>query len=118
MTNRFLRGAAILTLLALALMVWSVLQPTPMPVLLAMSLGQALGTAAFAMFGYVVLRDVRRQYIRRRDAAELLKRTSGRMAAVAEVKAILDDPPPDTLASTGSESAPATEPAPGKDPPP
>lgn len=67
MTNRFLRGAAVLTLVALALMVWSVLQPTPLPVMLAMSLGQVIGTAAFAMYGYVVIRDLRRQFVRRKD---------------------------------------------------
>jgi hypothetical protein len=67
--GRLLRIAAVLTLVALALMVWSVLQPTPMPVLIAMSLGQLLGTAAFAMFLAVVIADVRRQY-RRRKAGE------------------------------------------------
>ena len=77
MTNRFLRGAAVLTLVALALMVWSVLQPTPLPVMLAMSLGQVIGTAAFAMYGYVVIRDLRRQFVRRRDV-----RMSGEMKTV------------------------------------
>ena len=52
-----LRAAAVLTLLGLALMVWSMLVPTPMPVMLAMSVGQAFGTLAFAAFGYVVLVD-------------------------------------------------------------
>jgi hypothetical protein len=109
MSQRFLRAAAVLTLIALALMVWSVLQPTPMPVLLAMSLGQVFGTAAFGMFGYVVLRDVRRQYIRRRDA-EAAQERSGAVPVVAEMKAILDEP------VTDNPDAPA--PAPGKDAPP
>lgn len=55
-----LRISAVLTLLALALMIWSVFQPTPMPVMLAMSLGQALGTGAFALFGLAILIDLRR----------------------------------------------------------
>ncbi len=55
-----LRGAAILTLIALALMVWSMLDPTPMPVMLAMSLGQVLGTVAFALYGIAVWKDLRR----------------------------------------------------------
>lgn len=62
-----LRIAGLLTLLALALMVWSVLVPTPMPVLLAMSFGQVLGTAAFAMYGLVVFADLRRQWVHRRE---------------------------------------------------
>ncbi|HET7503487.1 MAG TPA: hypothetical protein VFK02_20840 [Kofleriaceae bacterium] len=61
--------SALLTLVGLALMVWSLLQPTPMPVILAMSVGQVLGILAFALFGVAVLIDqVRKQ--RARGAAE------------------------------------------------
>lgn len=65
--NILLRVAAVLTLVALALMVWSVLQPTPMPVLVAMMLGQVFGTIAFACYGLVVFADLRRTYRRRRQ---------------------------------------------------
>jgi hypothetical protein len=58
--SRLLRVSALLTLLALALMVWSMVVPTPLPVMLAMSVGQALGTLAFALYGYVVIADVLR----------------------------------------------------------
>lgn len=68
--NILLRVAAVLTLLALALMCWSVLQPTPLPVLLAMSAGQGLGIMAFAMFGLVVFADLRR-HIRLRKPDEI-----------------------------------------------
>jgi hypothetical protein len=69
-----LRISAALTLLALALMVWSVFQPTPMPVMLAMSLGQALGTGAFALFGLAILIDLRRsRRIRRETGLPLLR---------------------------------------------
>lgn len=54
-----LRWSAILTLIALVLMVWSILAPTPLPVMVAMTVGQALGTLAFAIYGYVVIRDFR-----------------------------------------------------------
>lgn len=67
---RLLQIAAVVTLLALALMVWSMLQPTPLPVMLAMTVGQGLGTLALGTFLYVVIRDLRRSYIRRRDSAE------------------------------------------------
>jgi hypothetical protein len=66
--RKLVRAAAILTLFALALMMWSVFQPTPMPVMLAMSLGQALGTSAFAMFGLAILVDLRRSRRIRRES--------------------------------------------------
>ena len=55
-----LRVSAALTLAALALMVWSMVQPTPLPVMLAMTIGQALGTLAFAIYGWAVIADVLR----------------------------------------------------------
>lgn len=63
--NKLLIASALLTLLALTMMVWSVLQPTPLPVMLAMSVGQVLGTAAFAIYGWVVFIDL----VRKRRAA-------------------------------------------------
>jgi hypothetical protein len=56
-SRRLLALAAILTLIGLALMVWSMAEPTPMPVILAMSVGQGLGILAFLLFGVVVLVD-------------------------------------------------------------
>ena len=47
-----------LGLAALSLMVWSVLDPRPVPVFLAMSVGQAIGTASLAMFLFGLLRGV------------------------------------------------------------
>jgi hypothetical protein len=58
-----LRVAAVLALFGLAAMVWSVLAPRPMPVVLAMSVGQALGTLSFLIFGVVVAADLRRRRI-------------------------------------------------------
>ena len=55
-----LRIAAVLTLIGLALMVWSMLVPTPLPVMLAMTVGQAIGTAAFGLYVFVVVRELRR----------------------------------------------------------
>jgi hypothetical protein len=68
-----LRISAVLTLLALALMCWSLLVPTPLPVMVAMSAGQALGTLAFLIYGIVVFKDITRA---RRDEARPLERTS------------------------------------------
>lgn len=58
--GRLLSTACVLGLLATALMVWSVLDPRWLPVILAMSVGQALGTLSFAMFLFAVAVDLRR----------------------------------------------------------
>ncbi|HEX2691457.1 MAG TPA: hypothetical protein VHN14_32825 [Kofleriaceae bacterium] len=54
-----LRLSAVLTLIGLLLMLWSMFVPTPLPVILAMSVGQLFGTLAFALYGFVVLQDLR-----------------------------------------------------------
>ena len=69
--TKLLRGAAILTLFALGLMVWSMLDPTPLPVMLAMTLGQGLGTFAFLLYGIAVLADVLRIRRERRESQQI-----------------------------------------------
>lgn len=54
------RLAALLTLLALAIMVYSVLVPAVLPVMLAMSLGHVVGGAGFACFFLAVVLDAAR----------------------------------------------------------
>jgi len=68
--RRLLVGASILTLVALALMVWSVIQPTPLPTILAMSVGQLFGTVAFGMYILAIVVDVRRDARARRRAID------------------------------------------------
>jgi uncharacterized membrane protein YbhN (UPF0104 family) len=60
-SRRWLVVACVCALAALALMTWQIFDPTVWPVMVAMSLGQVLGTASFAAFGYVVLSDFRAQ---------------------------------------------------------
>lgn len=55
------RVACYLCLASLALMAWSLLDPTPIPVILAMSVGQAVGTLAFLIFLLVVAVDLRKR---------------------------------------------------------
>lgn len=64
--NRWLVISCACALAALALMTWQIFNPTVWPVMVAMSLGQVLGTASFAAFGYVVYDD----YRARRGAAK------------------------------------------------
>jgi uncharacterized protein (DUF2062 family) len=59
-SHRLLQWSAVLTILALTLMVWSMLQPTPLPVMLAMTVGQLIGTIAFGLYGIVIVKDLRR----------------------------------------------------------
>ncbi|HTR50380.1 MAG TPA: hypothetical protein VMJ10_06700 [Kofleriaceae bacterium] len=65
-----LRVSAVLTLVGLAMMVWSILVPTPLPVMLAMSVGQFLGTTAFAIYLFIVVRQLRREWRRARPDEE------------------------------------------------
>ncbi len=53
------RVACVLALVALPLMVWSVFVPTVWPVMIALSLGQGIGTLSFVLFLFVVARDLR-----------------------------------------------------------
>lgn len=59
-SRRILSTACVFALLALALMVWSLFDPRPIPVIVAMSVGQVLGTLSFASFVYVMIADLRR----------------------------------------------------------
>lgn len=54
-----LRIAALLTLVGLAFMVWSLVQPTPLPVILAMSVGQGAGAIAFGLYLYAIVKELR-----------------------------------------------------------
>jgi hypothetical protein len=77
--------AAVLTLVGLVLMVWSMLQPTPMPVILAMSLGQGLGMLAFLLFGLAVLLDQFRKH-HQRGAEEAARKVAALRAAAREAE--------------------------------
>ncbi len=61
--HRALRWAAITGLLALILMVWGVIDPHPISLVVAMSVGQALGTLSFAVYWMVVINDLRRSRV-------------------------------------------------------
>lgn len=58
--ERLIKWACILALVGLALMVWSVLSPRPIPVILAMSLGQGFGTAGLVLFLVAIVADLRK----------------------------------------------------------
>lgn len=53
-TRRWLRVSATLTLVALALSVWSLLWPSVVSIMIAMSVAQVLGVAAIGTFAIVL----------------------------------------------------------------
>ena len=55
--------ACFLGLLALALMVYSIIDPRPIPIVLAMSVAQGIGTLSFMIYGFVVFLDLRKAKI-------------------------------------------------------
>jgi integral membrane sensor domain MASE1 len=58
--KRAIVTAAVLAIIGLALMVWSVVDPRPLPVIMAMSVGQMFGVSSLALFGLVVFFDLRK----------------------------------------------------------
>ena len=54
------RLAAFVALLALACMVWSLVDPRPVPIMVAMSVGQGLGTLSLLLYAIVVVVEARR----------------------------------------------------------
>jgi len=54
MLQRVLIAAIVLTLLGLAFMMWGLFGRGPVPIFLAMTLGQAIGTLAFALYLFVI----------------------------------------------------------------
>lgn len=55
-----MRRACWLSLAALTLIAWSLIQPRPLPVIVAMSVGQVLGTLSLLLFVHAVLADALR----------------------------------------------------------
>ena len=58
--EKLVRVAAVLALIGLALFVWSVLDPRPVPVVVGMSVGQGIGTLSFLLYLLAVYLDLRR----------------------------------------------------------
>lgn len=58
--DRALRVASVVGLAALGLMVWSLLDARALPIVVAMSVGQVLGTLSLAVYVAVVIADLRR----------------------------------------------------------
>jgi hypothetical protein len=73
--ERRVRIACILALVALALIAYSLIVPQPLPVIVAMSVAQGIGTLSLLIFLHVVWRDVW-QFMGGKKAAEKAKSTS------------------------------------------
>ncbi len=60
MIVKLIRLSCWMTIVSLILMVWSIFDPTPIPIIFAMIVGQAIGTGAFALYLGAVYLDLRR----------------------------------------------------------
>jgi hypothetical protein len=79
-SQRILGFACSFALAAVGLMVWSLFDPRPIPVIVAMSVGQVLGTLSLLAFIYVVAADWRAQVTRPKDEPALaLKSEPGKV---------------------------------------
>ena len=56
------KWACIWSLVALGLIVWALIQPKPLPVIVAMSVGQLIGTLSLLLFLGSVALDIRARY--------------------------------------------------------
>jgi hypothetical protein len=68
---RLLLVACLCGLAALGLMTWQLFDPRVVPVIVAMSVGQILGTASLAAYGVVIFADIRARRRVDRDAHRL-----------------------------------------------
>lgn len=84
--DRALRVASVIGLAALGLMVWSLLDARALPIVVAMSVGQVLGTFSLLIYVAVVIADLRR--LRILDAA----------------KPSVPPPPPESAAASSKDS--------------
>jgi hypothetical protein len=91
---KWLDVACVGALAALALMTWQIFDPSVWPVMVAMSLGQVLGTASLAAFAYVVVADFRAQLRAGRESVAT-KRDGNLQSA--------NDRPPDPSPPPGPE---------------
>ena len=67
--RRILEAASVTTLVALGLILWSEAVPKPLPVIVAMSVGQGLGTLSLLAFVWVVVSDLRSARRRARQSS-------------------------------------------------
>lgn len=57
-SEKILRVAAVLALIGLAFVAWSIVDPRPAPILLGLSVGQGFGILSFLLFALVVAADL------------------------------------------------------------
>jgi hypothetical protein len=79
-TRRMLTAACWFALFAVALMIWSLFDPRPIPVIVAMSIGQGVGTLSLLVFAYLVLTEWRAETARQ-GSVERLSPVPGTQAA-------------------------------------
>ena len=99
--ERRVRRACYLALAALGLIVWSLVQPAPLPVIGAMSVGQLFGTLSLAFFLYAIIADLRPALARVRVRARQTAAPSDRPPPPAKPP----EEPPTTPTTTDESKA-------------
>jgi hypothetical protein len=84
-TEKRVRAACCLALAALALIIWSLVQPAPLAVIGAMTVGQVLGTLSLVLYLFAILNDLRPALKGLRDVA-FEAAPAGESAKEAETK--------------------------------
>lgn len=79
-----IRIACVSSLISLALMAWSMVDSRPIAVIIAMSIGQALGTLSLALFLIVVIWDLRRARVLAPESERLPEPPRSERAAGSE----------------------------------
>jgi hypothetical protein len=69
--RRVLVASCVCALFALALMTWQLFDPRVVPIIVAMSLGQILGTASLLGYLYVVVSDFRSRWTAAKKPGEI-----------------------------------------------
>jgi hypothetical protein len=67
--RRILEAASVTTLVALGLMIWPLAVPKPLPVIVAMTIAQGIGTISLAAYLWVVVSDIRTARRRARESS-------------------------------------------------
>jgi peptidoglycan/LPS O-acetylase OafA/YrhL len=60
---KLLRYSCLLTIVGLALCMWSLFDPRPIPVVIAMSVAQGIGSLAFGLYLWVIVLELRRKRV-------------------------------------------------------
>ena len=93
--ERRVRRACYFALAALALICWSLVDPSPLPVIGAMTVGQVIGTFSMLWFLFAIVADLRRTFTLRKGGPDSMR-----------TPALAGETPPPPPSSDGAAAPP------------